>query len=422
MKKKLFAFLLVVMPLIIQAQNLNGRFTSSFYTFERFNSLNTSETFIRTNQALSFNANYDKFSLRTRLSFESNIGKSLDNDPRMRFYNLYLEARNLFDVATIKLGRQSLFTSVAGGLYDGINIKLQHSDFSLTGFYGGNVPAYQKLEFTDDLSNDYVLGGRLETTALKDFRFGVSYIDKNFKPVDYYALRMNEDLDPVTVLIQSKSNQFKYLSADAFYSYNTLGYINTRYEYDVNFEVTSKVEVEGRVNPTKDLGVNFYYNYREPRIRYNSIFSVFNYGNTHEIEGGIDYKLMNNYTFFVKYGDVTYNTENSSRITLGANTDYGSLSYRKTFGYAGELDAVSIYSARTFMDGFLTPSLGLSFTLYKLSKDDDANTIVALLAGCNVRPWKKFSFDLQGQYSHNKIYKNDFRVLFKVNHFFNTNF
>lgn len=407
---------------MISAQNLNGRFTSSFYTFERYNSLNTSESFIRTNQALSLNANYQKFSLRTRLSFESNIGKTLDNDPRMRFYNLYLEARDVLDIATVKLGRQSLFTSVAGGLYDGLNIKLKYSDFSLTGYYGGNVPAYQKLEMTDDLSNDYVLGGRFETTVLEDFRFGVSYIDKNFKPLEYNALRMDENLDAVTALIQTKSNQFKYISADAYYSHNSLGYINTRYEYDVNYEATSKVEVEGRVNPINDLGVNFYYNYREPRIRYNSIFSVFNYGNTHEIEGGIDYRLLKRYTFFVKLGDVTYNSEHSSRLTLGANTEYGSLSYRKTFGYAGELDAVSLYTARSFAEGFVTPSVGISYTSYKLSKDDAANSIVAFLAGCNVRPWKQFSFDLQGQYSHNKIYKNDFRVLFKVNHFFNTNF
>lgn len=422
MKKIFFAILFVGMPLMIFSQNLNGRFTSSFYTFERYNSTSTSETFIRTYQALNANFNYNKISFRTRFNYESNIGNALDNDPRMRFYNLYFEARDLLDAVTIKLGRQPLFTPVAGGLFDGVNIKIKYSGFALTGFYGGNVPAYQKLALTDDLSNDFVLGGRLESNAIENLRLGISYIDKNFKPVDYYANRLDENLDPVTVLIQSKSNQYKYLSGDAWYNYNSIVDLNARYEYDLNFNETSKLELDGRVKATDDLGINVYYNFREPKIRYNSIFSVFNYGSSQEIEGGFDYRVQGLYTLFVKAGDVTFDKEHSTRITVGANTDLGSFSYRKNLGDAGELDAISLYSAKSFANGFITPSIGITYTNYKLSKDDAPNTITAFLAGVNLRPWRTFSFDLQGQYFDNKIYKNDLRLLVKVNYLFNTNF
>ena len=139
---------------MIFSQNLNGRFTSSFYTFERYNSTNNSETFIRTYQLLNVNFNYKDVSLRTRFNYEGNIGNALDSDPRMRFYNLYFEARNLLDAVTIKVGRQPLFTPIAGGLFDGVNLKIKYAGFSLSGYYGGNVPAYQKLALTDDLSND----------------------------------------------------------------------------------------------------------------------------------------------------------------------------------------------------------------------------------------------------------------------------
>jgi hypothetical protein len=422
MKKIFFAILFVGMPLMIFSQNLNGRFTSSFYTFERYNSTSTSETFIRTYQALNANFNYNKISFRTRFNYESNIGNALDNDPRMRFYNLYFEARDLLDAITIKLGRQPLFTPVAGGLFDGVNIKIKYSGFALTGFYGGNVPAYQKLALTDDFSNDFVLGGRLESNAIENLRLGISYIDKNFKPVDYYANRLDENLDPVTVLIQSKSNQYKYLSGDAWYNYNSIVDLNARYEYDLNFNETSKLELDGRVKATDDLGINVYYNFREPKIRYNSIFSVFNYGSSQEIEGGFDFRVQSLYTLFVKAGDVTFDKEHSTRITVGANTDLGSFSYRKNLGDAGELDAISLYSAKSFANGFITPSLGITYTNYKLSKDDAPNTITAFLAGVNLRPWRTFSFDLQGQYFDNKIYKNDLRLLVKVNYLFNTNF
>jgi hypothetical protein len=168
--------------------------------------------------------------------------------------------------------------------------------------------------------------------------------------------------------------------------------------------------------------VELYYNWREPRINYNSIFSVFNFGNSQEFEGGFDFKIDENLTLVQKFAYVEYNDEASQRITIGLNTSWGNISYRKNLGYSGELDGISIYTAKSFADGFITPSVGLSYSTYKLSKDSEQNSIAAVLAGVNVRPWKRFSFDLQTQYFNNKIYKNDLRVLLKINHWFNINF
>jgi hypothetical protein len=122
-----------------------------------------------------------------------------------------------------------------------------------------------------------------------------------------------------------------------------------------------------------------------------------------------------------KFGNVTYEDENSQRVTGGLITTWGTLTYRKTLGYAGELDAVSIYAARSYFEGLLTPSLGVAYTSYKLSADADKNNLTTLLAGVNVRPYRFLSFDLQGQYLDNKIYKNDYRLFFKINYWFNTN-
>lgn len=421
--KKIFFLLLISMPLLVSAQNLNGRFSSSFYTFERFNSMNESDTYIRTFQSLNLNFNYGKFSIKTRTSAETNLWNAVDSSTsRLRFYNLYLEARDLFDVATIKLGRQPIYNSITGGLFDGANLKLRYNGFALSGYYGGNVPAYQKLEFTDDIENDYLLGGTFEVTALEGFRFALSYVDKNFKPLNYYAMRLSENLDPIQVLIEQKSNQYKFLSGEASYSMEGVFSIDTKYDYDLNFNETSKIEATGRVQITDELGANAYFNLREPKIRYNSIFAVFNYGNSQEIEGGLDYKINKFFTVTGKFGQVEYEDENSQRITIGLNSNFGSVSYRKTMGYAGELDNISVYTAHSFLEGTLTPSLGVAFTTYKLSKDSEENNITSVLAGLNVRPWNKLSFDLQGQYFNNKIYTNDFRVLVKINYWFNTNF
>lgn len=420
MKKVLIV--LFVLPVLITAQNINGRFSSSLYSFERFDTQNSSETYIRSFQSLALNVNKDMFSLRTRLNYETNLSNTLDNDPRLRFYNLYLEARDIFDIATLRIGRQSLINSVAGGTYDGVNLKLKYDEYKLTGFFGGNVPAYQKLELTDDWSNDYVMGANFETTVLENFRFEVGYIDKNYAPVQYNLIRLDEELLPDTLLYERSAQRYKFLSGGVSFKMTDVISIYTHVDYDLNFVRASKVEASASYNEIENLGINIYYNYRQPRIPYNSIFSVFNYSNTQEIEGGIDYKFDDQFSVYGKFGTVTYEDDNSQRLSLGINTVYGNLSYRKTFGYAGELDAISLYTARSFMEGFLTPSIGLSYSSYKLSEDQaKANTLLTVLAGVNVRPWRTLSFDLQGHFMNNKIYKNDLRILVKINYWFNNN-
>lgn len=421
MKKILFVIFVMSLPLISYSQNINGRFSSSLYTFERFDNANTSETYLRSFQSLYFNVNKSNVSLRTRVNFETNLSGSIESDPRLRFYNLYLEARNIFDVATLKLGRQPIYNTVAGGVFDGASLKAKLPGVTVSGYYGGNVPAYQKLELTDSWSEDYIFGGKVELTAVENFKLAASYVDKNFKPVEYTALRLDENLNPVQVLIQKNSNQYKFLSGEASYNLSGVFNINSTYEYDLNFNETSKFEVSGRYDQIENLGVSLYYNFREPKIRYNSIFSVFNFGNTQEIEGGIDYKITDKFTIVGKFANVTFEDEESQRFTIGVNSNYGSVSYRKTMGYAGELDAFSAYTAHSMCDGMLTPSIGVSYTTYKLSENEEAQNITSFLGGVNYRPFNTWSFDLQGQYFNNKIYSSDLRFLFKVNHWFNSN-
>ena len=176
------------------AQNLNGRFSSAIYSFERFDTVDVSSTYFRAYEMLSLNLNKDNYSLRTYLNFESDLSKTQKDDPRLRLYNLYFEARSIFHAVTLKLGRQPMINSVAGGLFDGINVDFKKGDYKVTGYYGGNVPAYQDFKLTDSWSNDFIAGGKIVTTVLKDFKFGLSYINKNFKPVDYYATRLDASI------------------------------------------------------------------------------------------------------------------------------------------------------------------------------------------------------------------------------------
>ena len=412
--------IIILFSISLSAQSINGRFSSSLYSFQRYDTVNVSNTYAQTFQMLNLNINKGNYSLRTYMNFEGVLSKDIKNDPTLRFYNLYFEARKILDVATLKIGRQPIFNSIAGGIYDGIDLAVKKGDYKITGYYGGNVPGYQKLKLIDDWSNNFIYGGKFTTTALENFQMSLSYVNKNFKVQDYYATRLDADLNPITVLIRNNSNQYRFASGEINYYLQDELSVNTRLDYDLNFEEVSKFEFYGNYDKLSNLKFNLYYNYREPRIRYNSIFSVFDYGNTQEVEAGADYIINKTFTVTGKVGDVIYKDKNSQRAALALATNYGSISYRKTFGYEGELDAVSLYGAYSFFEGLITPSLGLSFTSYKLSADSEKNNLTTLLAGCNYRPWRLLSFDLQGQFMNNKIYKNDFRLFFKINYWFNT--
>ena len=252
------------------AQNINGRFSSSLYSFERFDSLDTSESHLRAYQLLSLNINQDKFSLRSYMNFETDISKQQQDDPRLRFYNLYFEARDIFNAATLKLGRQPLFNSPGGGLFDGVDLGVKYDRFKLSAYYGANVPAYQKLEISDDWANDFVAGGKFTARILSELDFGVGYINKNFKPQEYYAIRYDVDLNPINTLVQMESNQFSLAYAEASYDMKNMFETDLRYDYDLNLMETSRFEFNGAVTRVKDFRFNVYYNYREPLIRYNS--------------------------------------------------------------------------------------------------------------------------------------------------------
>jgi len=421
MKKNIISICLIIISAgCLFPQNINGRFSSSVYSLERFDTTNVSNNYLRAYELLNLNINQDKFSLRTYLDFEGDLSGDVKEVSHVRLYNLYLEGRDLFDVATIKLGRQPIYNSIGGGVYDGANLDLKVEGFKLSGYYGGDVPSYQKVAF-NDWQNNYITGGKLTTTNIDNFQIDLSYVNKNFKPQDYYALRLDPNYNPIEVLITHNSNQFSFGSAEVFYNLKNTLDVEARYDYDFNFAKTSKFEFDADYLQIDNLKLNLYYNYRDPRINYNSIFSVFNYGNTQEIEIGGDYAFNKEITITGKVGDVIYQDDNSQQITLGLSTIYGTLTYLKNLGYAGEMDGLSLYTAHSFFEGLITPSAGISYTAYKLSPDDPTNNITSVLAGINVRPYRSLSFDLQGQYMDNKIYKNDFRFFFKVNYWFNTN-
>jgi hypothetical protein len=354
------------------------------------------------------------------MNLETGLKNSLDSDARLRMYNFFLEGRNLWDIATIRLGRQPIFHGVASGIFDGALVKVSNKQILFETYYGGLVPSQQEFKLNKDWANNFLAGGNF-SASFRDVSLGIGYVNKNYKSPDYYATRLDENFNPILYLVRKNSAQYQYMNADVSYLPEKSNVVvRTKYEYDLNLQKTSKLELEGEAPVATNLDVVVYGNYREPRVKYNSIFSVFDYGSTKEGEVGATYKLKPGYAVTGKFGYVKYQDEESSRLNLGLQTEYGALGFRKTFGYSGELYAFDVNAAHSYFDGLLTPSICLSYGKYKLANYSDNKDIMSLVGGINFRPYRTFSVDLQGQYMDNPIYSHDFRLLLKLNYRFFT--
>ncbi|MFZ0455255.1 MAG: hypothetical protein WAM24_16045, partial [Ignavibacteriaceae bacterium] len=90
--------IIILFSISLSAQSINGRFSSSLYSFQRYDTINVSNTYAQTFQMLNLNINKGNYSLRTYMNFESVLSKDIKNDPTLRFYNFYFEARKILEV------------------------------------------------------------------------------------------------------------------------------------------------------------------------------------------------------------------------------------------------------------------------------------------------------------------------------------
>lgn len=400
-------------------QIINGRFTTSFYTFEKFESPTTSESHLLAYQTAQLDITKNNISVSTLFQGSKNF-PDVGNFSAVRMYNLFFKWRNIADVADLTLGRHSVFAGVGNGLIDGGTLKLKFFDkaISLTGYAGANVKENLETYVTTNRKDNYMVGGQLVTTLFSDLRVGLSYYNRHRERVSYKTLRADSLGLPTYRIIELDSPAEQFTSADVNYFHKSLGRIYGRFDYDLNFEKNSRIQFGGRANLTSTISLTGDYIYRVPRISYNSIFHVFNYSNTTEIEGGLEYAYQPTLRIFGKFANIKYSGDNSQRYTFGMNAEYGSLVYSGNTGYAGELSALSAQLFYPLFDRVLIPTIAFSRSSYKLSKQSDRMESFTGILGATVKTSQSFSFDTQIQWLNNKIYKNDFRLMVKFNYLF----
>lgn len=401
------------------AQLITGRSTTSLYSFQGLDSALAKVTNVRAYENVYLNIAKDDISFTMNALVSNDFGSTIATDPELRISSLMVKVRNIGGLADLSAGRQFVFAGAGYGLIDGMIGSLRVLDRSVTivGYGGTNVTRTRDIR-KQWIGNNGMFGGQVIYAPVEQGSIAVSYMNKRMIRKPYDAVRADSLFNPYIIVINSLPLAEELASLDVEYDFHTV-LLQAKSDYDFESEALSRIQAFTRVSISDELGATAEYIFREPRLAYNSIFSVFNVNSTKEIEGGIEYRPMTKTFLYARFGNVQYVDESSQRLVVGGTYDFISAAYTQNFGYAGELNGISLQAVYPLGDRTLTPSLGFGYASYKQDKNDASSTVVNATAGVAFRPIKALSTDLQLQWMNNPLYNSDVRLFLKATYWFN---
>ncbi|MBI2427872.1 MAG: hypothetical protein HYV29_03590 [Ignavibacteriales bacterium] len=416
---RIFIALLIV-SLSASAQLFNGRLTTSLYGFQGRDTALAKQTYLRAYENIYLTAGSGDVSFNMNAMVSNDFGSTLATDPELRVSSLLVKVRKIGGLADLSVGRQFIYAGAGYGLIDGmtVNLRMWENTLYITGYGGTNVIHSRDIR-SQWIGDNGMFGGQLVIAPVENGSIGVSYANKRKIRKPYEAVRADSLFNPQIVVINSLPLAEELASLDAEYDFAERVFVQAKTEYDFDKEDVSKIQAFTRVRATDQFSATVEYIFREPRVAYNSIFSVFNVNSTKEIEGGVEFRPMAKTFLFARFANVEYIDENSQRLAVGGTYDFISASYTQNFGYAGELNGISLQAVYPMMERMLTPMLGVGYASYKHAKEDPSNTVLNLNVGAVYRPMQSLSTDLQLQWMQNPQFDSDMRLFVKFTYWFN---
>ncbi len=410
---------LVLLSVSASAQMTTGRLTTSFYGFEGRDTALAKVLYLRAYENVYLNAATENYSFNMNAMVSNDFGASLETDPELRVNSFLLKIKNIGGVADLTAGRQFVYAGVGSGLIDGLSgtAKLMENTVAITGYGGSNVIQSRDIR-KSYIGTNGLFGGQITYAPIEDGSVGLSYMNKRWQRKPYTSTRIDSLFRPYEIVINSRPNEEELASLDVEYEHEQQYSFQAKTDFDFRTEELSKIQTFARVGVMSDLNVTAEYIYRQPRVAYNSIFSVFNVNSTKEIEGGLEYRPLAKTFLFARFANVAYVDDNSQRLVVGGTYDVISATYTQNFGYAGELNGVSVQAVYPMMERTFTPMCALGFAKYKQDKADPSSSVVNATVGAVYRPMSKLSTDLQLQWMSNPQYKSDMRLFLKINYWF----
>lgn len=113
----------LLLPMVVSAQVLNGRFSSSFYAWEQYDTLGSSNFFVRGFQHAQLRFTKDDVSIQTSFYGATSLVNSFGDNGVVRVSNLFLRWKDIGSTVDVSLGRVPVFTGVGNGTVDGGLVK-----------------------------------------------------------------------------------------------------------------------------------------------------------------------------------------------------------------------------------------------------------------------------------------------------------
>ncbi|MDZ7267526.1 MAG: hypothetical protein ONB48_19595 [candidate division KSB1 bacterium] len=414
--------LAAIFPAALSAQTFSGRLTSSFYVYERSDSLAVDSGHARAYQTFQFDLSGKNVALRSYGQLDRDFSTRLAGDGKVRLSHLALEFKNLGRQVDLQVGRQPVFSGVAAGTIDGVQIKVRAGrQLRFKAFGGGLLPHDQRMQLIADPDRNYMAGGQMVWRPKSDFNLSLSFFEKRQLRPGYDALRADSIGNVFTQYLSPVDRAYRMASLDGSWFVNPQTSFYGRSDFNFHAKAITRAELAGRSQVTPRLSLTANYIFRSPHLPWNSLFAVFNVKDNHELEGGFYYEHRPALRFYGNVAGIFYEGEQSYRVTAGTDLKYGGVNYVHRSGYAGNLDGVNATLYYPTRSGLLLPSLQLSWASYKLEGGAGAReSLYSGAAGLLVRPWNRLTLDGQVQMLHNRYYSNDVRLLFRMQYWFFT--
>jgi hypothetical protein len=395
-----------------------GRFTTSMYGWQGQKDSVTKQTYMRGYENVQLSLAGQRFGVYTNFQAANDFGTVINTDPELKLTQLVLRANGIAGLADVSVGRQFVFAGVGNGLIDGGLVKAALWDrrVGVTVYGGYNVVQSREINLNKSFADNSLYGAQVTVAPVDNGLVGISYMNRTRTTI---RLKADSLFDPTEIINAHSPQEEQYTSLDARYSFNEGAEVSGRVDYDMDFERLSRAQGLARVLVMPALTVSAEYIFREPHIAYNSIFSVFNTSSTQEIEGGVEYEFSPVLKTYARYAHVQYTDESSGRLSIGGQYEFLNAAYTQNFGYAGELNGISVQAAYPVMEQKIIPSVALGYAGYKLDKDGPSNNVLSSSVGATYRPMPALSADLQFQYMSNTLYKSDARVFLKLTYWMN---
>lgn len=417
MKRLIYILLMLLVTGQVYGQSVSGRFSTTVYSWERNPADSLSETHARvyqTAQVTIGNLASRRVSFHFYGLLSQDLAKSAEDDPIPRIYHTYLQwhARKGL-VQRVRLGRQRVYSGVAYGTVDGIDLNFRIGEsVKIGGFAGILVPFSNEIEI-GNWDDRHAFGFRVSTTKLAGTKVLVSFMQRNRAPAAYSAPGRYTGRK-----ITFESLEQRLLGLDLHRRFARKLNLYGRLDYDLEQERVRRGQVELRLAASDKLTLSGEFIHRAPLIEANSIFTVFEQNTTQEFGVRGSYRFGQRWFLNGNLAVQKYDGDETVRFGLGVRGKYGSLGYNFRKGYGGQNNGA--YAALNYP---VTPKLGLVATTglarYTLFDDDlETHTSLTGSVGLNYRPRKQLAIDILGQGIRNRFSSSDFRIFVKASYWF----